>query len=78
MSETWVLTDSYVKFNKEPHFNDEPLKVSKEMEKAGWVYRDPCTVYLKQKKALSESICKKAKIITLHNEHNPIDNAYIE
>src|ERR1700752_1054067 len=73
----FVLTDSYVKFNKEPYFNDEPLKVSKEMEEAGWVYREPCTVdensseYLKQKKALAEALCKETKVITITGNEAP-------
>lgn len=30
-----------MEFNKETKFNDEPINVSKQMEQAGLVYREP-------------------------------------
>jgi hypothetical protein len=74
----FVPSGQYVKFNRSTEFDDSPLKVSKKMEEAGWVYREPCKVdehsseVLKQKHALAEALCKESFTIILNNEPPPI------
>lgn len=71
-----VPTGHYVKFNDKPHFDDEPLKVSKEMEQEGWVYKEPppedaMSPALKEKFKKARKICQDTKVVTINGSEAP-------
>lgn len=66
----FILSDHHVKFNTGPKFDDTPLRVSKEMEQEGWVYKEPpseqaMSPALKEKFKKARKICQETKIKTL-------------
>lgn len=72
----FVITGNFVKFNNKPHFDDEPIKVSKEMEQEGWIYREPppkdlMSPALKEKFKKARKICQDTKVIDLQPAEPP-------
>lgn len=64
-----VPSGHYVKFNKGTKFDDEPLKVSKDMEEAGFVYKplveENMSPVLKKKYRLAKKICADTQVIKI-------------
>lgn len=72
----FVRTGHFVKFNDKRHFNDELLKVSKEMEQEGWVYREPppeesMSTALKEKFMKAKNIAQDIQVTDLRPAEPP-------
>lgn len=70
----FLRTGNYVKFNKGPKFDDTPIKLAKQMEEAGFVYKEPVmdedsmSPALKEKFEKARKITKDTKVIDLRKK----------